>query len=427
MRLAGAVLVWQMGPHNLPKAVVVFATWGPYHVARLRGCLEQAAGWNCVGLEVFGGTDGVFPKSWRAAAGRRGGLPIETVFPDGDAGMLESRELYRGISRELDRLNPAVVALPAWAELWTMSGLEWCRRNHIPAITMAASTRWDKPRTWWKEAIKRRIVRGFQAALAGGAPQKQYLVELGMAPEAVFTGYDVVDNEHFRNGATAVRTRRSQCGDSGLPENYFLTNCRFVAAKNLLRLLSAYRLYLDRQPAVIWDLVLVGEGPLRKELAHDVQRLGLDAHVHLRRFAGYDDLPLYYGLARGFILPSVVEPWGLVVNEALASGLPVIVSERCGCVDDLLRGKGTGLLVNPFDVAGMADAMAALSADPERCEQMRTRGLELIEAWSPSTFGKNFWRAVNYAVNSRRTPAFSIARGAYACWRLTWRSGGPTR
>lgn len=400
-----------------PTVVMLFPTWGPYHVARLRSCVVQSDMWNCVGLEVFGGSDGVFPKGWRSA-GSEASFPIYTVFPGEEPRQVNGRKLSKGIFDALDSLKPAIVAIPAWSELWTLAALDWCSRNRIPAITLSVSTRWDKRRYWWKEAVKRRIVKGFQAALVGGAPQKEYLVSLGMESDSVVTGYNVVDNNHFRDGAKLARERQTQRADFGLPENYFLTVCRFTLEKNLLRLLVSYRLYLDCEPATTWDLVLVGEGPLRQKLINKVQRLGLGARVHVRSFASYDALPVYYGLARGFILPSVYEPWGLVVNEALISGLPVIVSERCGCARDLVQDKDTGLLINPWDTSEIAAAMAALSCDPKRAEKMRNRGPEVIEAWSPQAFGKSFWRAVDYAMNSRRTPPPSLVRNAYACWRL---------
>ena len=75
-------------------------------------------------------------------------------------------------------------------------------------VVMSESSRQDEPRTWWKEAIKRRIVGLYSAALVGGQRHVEYLVELGMPRERVFTGYDVVDNDYFRQKAEEVRSQR---------------------------------------------------------------------------------------------------------------------------------------------------------------------------------------------------------------------------
>ncbi len=81
----------------------------------------------------------------------------------------------------------------------------------------------------------------------------------------------------------------------------------------------------------MWDLVLLGDGPLKPTLLKLISSLGLESCVHLPGFKQYDELPVYLGLAETFIHASTTEQWGLVVNEAMASGLPVLVSNRCGC------------------------------------------------------------------------------------------------
>src|SRR5207244_4064698 len=101
--------------------------------------------------------------------------------------------------------------------------------------------------------------------------------------------------------------------------------------KNLPRLLEAFAGYRRLAGDAAWELVLLGDGPLRPELVALLKDLELDGHVLLPGFKQYDELPAYYGLAGAFIHASTTEQWGLVVNEAMASGLPVLVSDRCGC------------------------------------------------------------------------------------------------
>ena len=106
-------------------------------------------------------------------------------------------------------------------------------------VVMSESSRQDEPRTWWKEAIKRRIVGLYSAALVGGQRHVEYLVELGMPRERIFTGYDVVDNHYFRQKAEEVRSQRSEVRQKyALPENYFLASARFIEKKNLPKLIQ---------------------------------------------------------------------------------------------------------------------------------------------------------------------------------------------
>jgi len=120
------------------------------------------------------------------------------------------------MAKSLDQLQPDAVFLPGWADRCALAALRWCQATGTPAIAMSESTRFDSiadhetdpgrpvKRRWWREAVKRRIVPQFSAALVGGTPHREYIIELGLAPDRVFDGYDAVDNEHFARGADAA-------------------------------------------------------------------------------------------------------------------------------------------------------------------------------------------------------------------------------
>ena len=109
-------------------------------------------------------------------------------------------------------------------------------------VVMSESSRQDEHRTSWKEAIKRRIAGLYSAALVGGQRHVEYLVELGMPRERIFTGYDVVDDGFSakRRKRSEVRGRRSD-RNTRLPENYFLASARFIEKKNLAKLVQLTR------------------------------------------------------------------------------------------------------------------------------------------------------------------------------------------
>ena len=129
---------------------------------------------------------------------------------------------------------------------------------------------------------------------------------------------------------------------------------------------------------------------------------GLADNVRMPGFQQYENLPIYYGLADAFIIPSETEQWGLVVNEAMASGLPVLVSNRCGCVPDLVEEGRNGFTFDPFDETDLADLMLRMSDDGCDRQAMGTASREIIAAWSPERFGRNLIRAANCAMRLRR-------------------------
>jgi glycosyltransferase involved in cell wall biosynthesis len=141
----------------------------------------------------------------------------------------------------------------------------------------------------------------------------------------------------------------------------------------------------------------LGDGPLRETLNSQLSILNLHSHVHLPGFKPYDELPVYYALAKAFVHASTTEQWGLVVNEAVASGLPVVVSDRCGCAPELVQGNG--FTFDPFDehqLAARLLKMASLS-DDERT-RLSDASYTISANFAPERFGEGLEQAVMVAM-----------------------------
>jgi glycosyltransferase involved in cell wall biosynthesis len=278
------------------------------------------------------------------------------------------------------------------------------------------STAADRPRHWWTELPKRRLLGACAAAFAAGTPQRAYLLRLGMPAARIRLGCDVVDNQHFADGAARAR------GDAeavrcrlGLPLRYFLCAGRLVANKDPGLVLDAFAALLKRRPRTPEHLVFAGDGPLRPMLEAARQRLGLGARVHLPGFAAYADLPALYGLASAAVVASrCCEPWGLVINEAMAAGLPVLVSRACGAAADLVQEGCNGWTFAPGDADGLAALMARVVDDPPAAARLGANGAALIQAWSPAGFARE---ALALADIARAAPP-RRARGAAALARV---------
>jgi len=282
-------------------------------------------------------------------------------------------------------------------------------------VVMSESAQQDEPRTWWKEVIKRRIVDLYSAALVGGQLHVEYLVELGMPRDRIFIGYDVVDNDYFARRTLEIRNSHLRQGYGGqaafeirkkygLPGNYFLASARFVEKKNLPMLIRAYAAYRQKSEASgnpPWDVVLLGDGPLREALKSQLSTLNLHRHVRLPGFKQYDELPVYYALAKAFVHASTTEQWGLVVNEAIASGLPVIVSNRCGCVPELVQGNGfTFEPTDEHELASRLLQMASLSDDERR--RLGDASYRVAANVAPERFGEALEQAAQLALTHPR-------------------------
>ena len=384
-----------------PAVAVVFHYIGPYHHARLNAAAGRLSvtgiGWSAKGYDAWG------------AAATPARYQRVSLFPEATDHYPDKAELRRAFWSALEQTNPDVVGVNGWNNFGSLIAANCCVRRGIPMVVMSESSRQDQPRTWWKEAIKRRIGDLYSAALVGGQRHVEYLIELGMPRERIFTGYDVVDNRYFAQNAAEIRNSKSEIRRKcGLPQNYFLASARFVEKKNLPKLIRAYAEYRRRTDVgdlksdvssskACWDLVLLGDGPLKSDLCRLISDLGLQAHVHLPGFRPYDELPVYYALANAFVHASTSEQWGLVVNEAIASGLPVIVSNRCGCAPELVNGNGSTFdPTNERELTVRLLEMASLS-DEER-KDLGNNSYRIAANFAPERFGEGLERAASVAM-----------------------------
>jgi glycosyltransferase involved in cell wall biosynthesis len=385
---------------------ICFTNFGPYHLARLRALAARlgTARIRLIAYEVAG-REQAYPWS-----PDRNIEPFEwiTLFPDRVLETIAPADCRHAMAVALDRDQPDVLCLVGYARPESMAAASWAKRHRRPAILLSESQAIDRPRIWWKELIKMRRTRQFDAALVGGPAHRDYLVRLGMPPERIALGYNAVDNGYFTT--EAQRWRNSATGRAGLASApYFLTVCRFAPEKNLVRLIRAFARYREESnPQSAWELVLCGDGPGSAEVEDAIVRSGCAAAIHRPGFLQTDALTRWYGHAEAFVLPSLSEPWGLVVNEAAASGLPLLVSARAGCAATLVpEPEGTtGGQFDPLDLEEMTTKLAwiaSLTAEDRRA--MGRRAAQVVSEWGPDRFAHGVIKAIELARAKTQWPA----------------------
>jgi glycosyltransferase involved in cell wall biosynthesis len=376
---------------------LLFSTFGPYHVARLASTRSIA---KVVGVQLEARSS---EYSWEEDSVQG----VVTLFSE--TRCLSKKAINEGVFAALNRLRPDTVAVPGWYGTFALAALRWALIWRRPAVLLSDSQKLDAPRRFWREWVKSRIISRYSTALVGGTRHVDYLSDLGMARDRIFLGYDAVDNDYFQKKTEEVRSHKLEVRKRyGLPENYFLASARFIEKKNLPGLLRAYADYRElacnsafrTAHSEPWDLVLLGDGPLRETLDSQLSTLNLREHVLMPGFKQYSDLPAYYGLAAAFVHASTTEQWGLVVNEAMASGLPVLVSNRCGCVTELVREGVNGFTFDPRDVEGLAKLMFRISTlSTPQLSNMRIESQRIIGEWGPRHFADGLKAAADMALN----------------------------
>lgn len=379
-----------------PVVAVLFSRFGPYHLARLRGA-DRVMRREGARLSAVAVADSDNVYAWSPVS-----APVDcdasVLFPGVPYEKIYETSLVTRLHAHFDALNPVAVAVPGWAFLEAKAALAWCLKHRRAAILMSESSRGDHFRLWPREIAKQFLVRQFHAALVGGERHAEYARALGIPRACIFSGYDSVDNPYFSEGAERVRANAAAArAAAGLPPRYVLTSSRFVAKKNIDGLLRGYALHVARRPDAP-ALVLCGDGPLRESLHALGRELRIESRLHWPGFVQYPELPTYYALAEAFILASTTEQWGLVVNEAAASGLPLLVSNRCGCAPELVREGENGFTFDPREPEAIARALDALPPDAESRARMGARSRALVEAHSPHVFGENLLEAARMAL-----------------------------
>lgn len=371
-----------------PKLALVWIDFVGYHLARLRAVHNQLAG-DCIGIELVGGYGNQDSCGLPFRDQERSGLNVITLFPDRNLDEISPFQLSQKLLQTLQELAPEHVALCGYHRIENLAALAWVKLTRRSAILMVDSKQDDAPRWTIQEGLKGLLVRQFDSYLVAGIPHRQYMLTMGAPCTRIFEGYDVVDNRLFAEAAQAARLSAEQSrADLALPKRYFMAACRFVPKKNLPMLLDAYRIYREIQPVDGWGLVVCGGGPMDAELRQVVKAKKIP-DVYFPGFHKGRELGKYYGLASCFIHPSIQDQWGLAVNEAMAAGLPVLVSHRCGCVQNLVQEGVNGFTFNPSDPPALAQLMSKMAQSGPKLQSMGAASQRIIERYSPEVFAES--------------------------------------
>ncbi|HEX3624665.1 MAG TPA: glycosyltransferase family 4 protein [Verrucomicrobiae bacterium] len=423
----------------MTSIAILWSQFGPYHFARVRALKQLAGNTRVHALELGNHSrDYAWSRSVNA-------MELITLCPGMVAEKLPFQTVFLRTRSHLKELGVEVCFLPSYSPQQPLAALLAAKSLGIKTVMMneshAGTARSGPAGTW----LKHRLVGLFDAALVGGAPQKRYFASLGLPEDKIFVGYDAVDNDYFFRRAGETRKSPNETRVRyGLPENYFLSLGRFVAKKNLATLLRAFRKFLDLSPNSKTHLVMVGAGEEEPNLRALCEQLRLKTYrpaeagrsesrripspsndepgVHFFGFRQVEENPDFYALADAFILPSLYEEWGLVVNEAMASGLPVVVSETAGCAEDLLengnshgmgkngvfesilsnglakRIRRNGFVFDPGSSDECAAIFRVLESQKELRQAMGAASREIVEKFSCRRFAENALQSARTAL-----------------------------
>jgi glycosyltransferase involved in cell wall biosynthesis len=259
------------------------------------------------------------------------------------------------------------------------------KASRIPVL-MRCETHLGLRRSGLKRFLRQAVIgslyRRFDAVLAIGSANRDFYRAVGVPADRIFLMPYAVDNRRFmtasRLPATERRAMRASLG-VGDDRPIVLYAAKFQPRKRPADLLRAATLL--NETGAPFHLAMVGAGEMEPQLQAMARGVGL-TNICFPGFVNQSALPRYYGACDVFVLPSLDEPWGLAVNEAMCAGLPIVASSEIGCVPDLVRDGHNGRIFPAGNIVALFEALRPLIADAGLRERMGQASRALISRWS---------------------------------------------
>lgn len=296
------------------------------------------------------------------------------------------RPLNYGLARRLGGFDALWVH--GYAHWFHWSAMAAAKRRGLKVLLRDEATAISAARGTLKRTAKRAFFTGLSrlvdAFLTIGTLNRRYYLENGVGADRLFDMPYAVDNAHFERGAAEAATHRERTRaefalERGRP--ILLFAAKLIERKRPELLLEAFARIHD-DPALQYPyLVFAGDGPLRERLEARAKQIAPGA-VRFLGFQTQRDLPRCYDLCDAFVLPSVQESWGLVVNEVMCAGRAVVVSDRVGAGADLVHAGENGAVFRTDDVDDLARVLRDMLNDPQHLAAMGHKSLDIIRRWS---------------------------------------------
>lgn len=281
----------------------------------------------------------------------------------------------------IERERFDVVVVNGWVVKSCLQALGHCFRSGVPCMVRGEANDL-RPRSFVKRFGQRLLVKRFDAVLPIGEANRRFYLSRGVRSDRMFLSPYCVENQFFLPHRGTTEERKALRERLGLrPDRVVALYCgKFESKKHPLELVEAMRVAIEIGAPL--DLLMVGDGELRRDCERMAQKFQLP--IIFAGFLNQSAIRDAYACSDFLVLPSDHgETWGLVVNEAFASGLPAIVSDQVGCSLDLIREGETGATFRFGDWGELSKKLVEFSLNPQRVREMGAAARVAIEAYSP--------------------------------------------
>ena len=361
---------------------IVWTKFLPYHIARINHVRTQlhAEGHRLTAIEVAS-KDALypFPETNLSAT------DYVCIFSGKSYRALHPLAIHHRIYSTIEQISPDVIISPSTPFPSGMASIKYCLKKKKFSAIMDDAWQLSDTRGPMITAVKKIIHNNVDAVFIPSRFHAPYYERMGFPSERIVYGVDVVDNDYYSRYSQSAAERSDELRkELKLPKKYFIFVGRFIKRKGIETLLEAFQLYRKDPGPAAWDLVLVGDDVEITEYTMKAKKV---EGVHFAGIQVGERLCAYYGLASALILPSEIETWGLVINEAMACRLPIIASSGCGAARALIDEGKNGWMFQPRDHHRLLDLMKEVSGLPEGVlKSTGEQAFRTIQSYSLDTF-----------------------------------------
>lgn len=321
------------------------------------------------------------------------------LFEDRAICELSSKEVKSAIYAKLDIMQPDVVIAGAIAFYSGAVSTSWARKRGRKIIIFDDAKISSVPRGKITNYIKKKIYSAVDAVIYPSDDWLETAMYWGFEKDQLFTGIDVVDNDFWISDITKSKKTLLFVG-------------RLIPRKNIVNVIKEFVAIPNNQDS---NLIIVGDGEQKQEILNLISD---SKSIEYRPFVQQVELRQIYSQVSAFIIPSTYDTWGLVINEAMASGLPIWASSECGATATLVNDGVNGVVFDPFDNGSIKEALQRfVNSDIESLTKMGTASREIIQKWGLPLLAGETLRAVEYVLSVRPRKIDLISRLLLRLWR----------
>lgn len=321
-------------------------------------------------------------------------LPNKAVICSGD-----KKERRKQIAQIFQAFQPDFAVINGYVGTEQVAAIKYCKKHRIPHA-IESDTPLHIPSSKLKALLKkfylqRLLGSKYCYAFPGGTLQKENFLYYGMPEDKCFIMPMSISDKRL------LKEKESLPSKEAIKEKYgfqnktvFLFVGRLTEVKNVSILIDAFAKLKEKDENIA--LCLVGDGNLKQELQAQVQKLGVQ-DVLFTGYVGFPQNVEYYQMADVFVLPSQHEPWGLVINEAMIMGLPVIVSSKVGCRKDLVQEGKNGFVFEDGNVEQLTCVMENIMQ--KDMQELARYSLAMMQQWNFEYYLQCFLGAIENARN----------------------------